>query len=351
MRLSRYTLRLALCALLVSVVWSCDNIPCQYGQSENPENPAKWRRVDFAAQYDRQWMIEHPTSPWAQDVLAANFRQYPILKPSLPTGLRSVIYRHEELPSIYNMPVHGDTVSVQAGEHDILFFNNNTHYILFTRLDHWASAVATTLTQQRATYHGNPAIELAEGVERTASPPDMLFGHSVEAYHVENTDTMQRLHFMMKPLVFSYVIHFHITKGWEYLRKVRATLTGMAGGVWLHNSNTTDEAVTLLYDCQISDDGATGLVKTFGVPGFVQGKSEWPTTRHGITLELWLTSGSLAIKHFDVTSQVHDQPQGGVVVVENIVVTPEEAAPPEHDSGFKPTVNPWGENTDIPVDF
>ena len=96
----------------------------------------------------------------------------------------------------------------------------------------------------------------------------------------------------------------------------------MAGKVSLKDGHTdNDKVVTLLLDCYTCDYGVETIARSFG-------RSETAAT-HKLVLELKLMSGKVKMVEFDVTDQVSRQPQGGVIVVNGIVVTPEEGERPD----------------------
>lgn len=65
------------------------------------------------------------------------------------------------------------------GRHSILFYNNNTEYIVFNDLTSSATATATTRTRTRAGFS-----ELHKD-ERTVGQPDMLYGSYLGEYEAK----------------------------------------------------------------------------------------------------------------------------------------------------------------------
>ena len=104
-----------------------------------------------------------------------------------------------------------------------------------------------------------------------------------------------------------------------------------------HTDN--DKVVTLLLDCYTCDYGVETIARSFG-------RSETAAT-HKLVLELKLMSGK--VKWWSLMSLIKlaDNP-GGVIVVNGIVVTPEEGERPG-GSGFDGDVNDWEENVDVDI--
>ena len=145
----------------------------------------------------------------------------------------------------------------------------------------------------------------------------------------------------LAPRTWTYLIRYEFISGREYVFEARAYLSGMAGKVSLKDGHTdNDKVVTLLLDCYTCDYGVETIARSFG-------RSETAAT-HKLVLELKLMSGKVKMVEFDVTDQVSRQPQGGVIVVNGIVVTPEEGERPG-GSGFDGDVNDWEENVDVDI--
>lgn len=65
------------------------------------------------------------------------------------------------------------------GTHELLFYNNDTEYIVFDGVEASESATATTRGVTRSSFQ-----ELHAG-ERTVNQPDMLYGAYMEEYTAE----------------------------------------------------------------------------------------------------------------------------------------------------------------------
>jgi len=63
-----------------------------------------------------------------------------------------------------------------------------------------------------------------------------------------------------------------------------------------------------------------------------------------LNLEVMMKNGKLKEFEFDVTDQLSAQPRGGVITVDGLEVTDEEAG---NESGFDVDVDGWGRYEDI----
>lgn len=304
--------------------------------------------------------------------------------PQEPEGVRLITYpRYGSISGqTYNLPRKGGKLNMTAGTHDLLFYNNDTEYILFSGTG--AQASATTRTRTRASYSKLYPDEV------TVNPPDMLFAAYFEELYIEDDDELKAhtilektLDVTLSPRVFSYVIRYEFESGLEYVAQSRGALTGMSGSVYLSSGHTDDDPVTLLYDCTKRSWGCESSIRSFGVPGIRledapdEGENINPLpdiTRgdhylsynrneankvinvtqnyeHRLTLELYLINGKEKVIELDVTEQVNNQPRGGVIVVKGLKVTEEEGQE-STGGGFDAEVDDWEDDkiVDIPID-
>ncbi len=301
--------------------------------------------VRIEAQYEREWQYTYAggtdwrTCPKWQEMFGMT---YDALRPVLPKGLRVQIYNTNTAADLVNIAPKGGVVYIRPGEHALLFYNNDTEYIVFDAMDSFASAKATTRT--RTSYLGNSYMD-PETEENTVGEPDMLYGNYRETYFAERLPEIREMPVTMHPLVFTYLVRYEFKCGQEYVALARGALAGMARSVWLNNGRTSKEAATVLYDCTVEEFGMQALVGTFGVPDFPNDHYNTRAQRYGLNLEVRLKNGKIKSFDFDVTDQVAVQPQGGVIVVRGIEITEEEGS--TGGSGFDVDVEDWGDYEDI----
>lgn len=324
------------------VVIACEHNHC----AENGGTPATSRQAVVVATYEREWEYAyldntnwsaHPT--WLADFGVA----YDDLRPTVPEGLRVQIYRDDGSNSIQNIAPEGGTVSVSDDARTILFYNNDTEYVVFNDFEQSATAQATTRTRSRATYLGNSYASTE--TERTVNPPDMLYGYFLDGYMPNTSAEREEIAAAMRPLVFSYLIRYEFSGGLGYVALARGALAGMAEAVYMADGHTSRDAATVLFDCEIKPFGVQATVRSFGVPDFPSDNGTDNARRYALNLEVRLTNSSIKTFEFDVTDQVRRQPQGGVITVKDITVTDEEGR--GDGSGFDIKVDGWGEFADI----
>lgn len=305
--------------------------------------------TDVEAEYELDW--EQPydgRTDWETDWPAEFGISYESLRPLPPEGLRVVAYNEDGSVNQTNIPAGGGEINLRSGYNSLLFYNNDTEYIVFSGLDRYATATATTRTRVRSTYMGNPfAPSVTE--ENTVNPPDMLYGHYIDSYYAVRSADNTKLPVTMHPLVFTYLVRYEFKSGLEHVVLARGALSGMAASVSLCNGHTSAETATVLYDCSVQPSyGVEARVHSFGVPDFPNDSYTRGGDKYGLNLEVRLTNGNILSFDFDVTDQVEAQPHGGVIVVKDIEI-PDDAA--SGGSAFDVDVTGWGEYHDIEIQF
>lgn len=301
--------------------------------------------------------------------------------PTKPEGVRLVAetetdsYRH-----ILNLSPEGGDVKFQPGDYTALLYNNDTEYIVYKESERVANTMATTRARSRSPYsENNPE-------ENTVNAPDFLFCSFIDRLHVEGdvgedsggNRSVFEVDVTMYPVVFSYIIRFEFNSGKEYINDARIALSGMAGTVNLSNRRTLDDVVTVLYDeAEVCDYGVEVVLRSFGMCNFdpvptdeypnghfydpgvmeTEGKpavADRPKydgqTRNMLTLEVALKSGQVKTFEVDVTDSMLEQPRGGVLLIENLEITPEEGEGSQ-TGGFEVDVDDWedSEEVDLPL--
>ena len=337
--MKRFVYILAL--LLVLVITSCTHKEL----CETHSAHAHRYRINIVADYRLDWE-ENVTGyrDWEAS-WEKHFIDYQELRPQVPTGLRVVNFDANNNFNTHNIDPEGGVVTLYEGENDLLFYNNDTEYIVFSRNDSGASTRATTRAVTRVTYDGNT---FAEEGETTANAPDMLFANYHENYIAYKSLNPIDYSVVLQPLVFTYKVRYEFAEGLKYVALARGALSGMAESVQMDTGETSATAVTILYDCEVTDYGARALVNSFGIPGYPN--PNYPTTRamkHGLNLEVMLRNGNMVTFSFDVTDQVNNQPHGGVIVVRDIVIKEEDGV--QGSGAFDVEVEGWGPYTDVPL--
>lgn len=294
-------------------------------------------QVNIQPTWVQEW--EDGSGNWQQNWNQSFGVAYDDLRPAIPSGLRVLDYEEDGAVRTNNIAPEGGIVSLSDGNHAFLCYNNNTEYIVFNNVDSWASASATTRTRTRASYFAQGHAD-----EVTVNPPDMLYAAYVPDYTAVRAVEPDVLPVEMRPLVYTYYVRYEFKSGLDYVALARGALSGMARSVYLGDGSTSDEAVTVLYDCTLTGYGAEARVMTFGVAS--QGAAR-AVEAYNLNLEVRLKNGNMKNFDVDVTSQIQQQPRGGVIVVKDLEITDDEGL--AGGSGFDVEVNGWGEYEDIPL--
>ena len=274
---------------------------------------------------------------------------YDSLRPVPGTGIAAVVYREDNTYSERLLSGDGGELPLGEGRQSILFYNDDTEYIVFSSMNSYAEATATTRTRTRSTYTE------VHGDESTVNSPDMLYGAWIEDFVADFSPNAEPVDMpvTLKPLVYKYVIVYEFAAGIEYVQLARGALAGMAQSVYLQDGRTGSEKATVLFDEATIDqerEAVIAVVSTFGVPNYPD--IYYPTKDpeeiagpFGLNLELMLPNGGMKSFEFDVSDQMSDQPRGGVIRVGGIVV--DESDFPTEGGGFDVDVDGWGEYEDI----
>ena len=300
-------------------------------------------KVNVVADWEQEWERMHETD-WEQNWMEDFSCSYDELRPDVADGIRVLVYPDQgDRYNEYNLEAEGGRLSMAEGMNSLLFYNNDTEYIVFSDLDASAAASATTRTRTRATFTSTPA----HADERTINEPDMLYGTYVDEYEAQKTVEPVDLPLTMRPLVYTYLVRYEFSHGLEYVALARGALAGMAESVYLQDGHTGEEAATVLYDCTLQSYGAEAQVQTFGVPNYPGEGYGRAAQVYTLNLEVRLNNGKILDYEFDVTAQVEKQPRGGVILVDGIEVSDEDGQ--EGSGGFDVDVDGWGDYVDIPL--
>lgn len=272
-----------------------------------------------------------------------NYLPYDDLRPGTPSGIRVVNFNESGDYNLHNISSTGGVINLYEGKNNLLFYNNDTEYIVFSSFDNMATTRATTRVRTRTYSEGN---EPTDEDEPTLTPPDMLYANYYDGYVAEKVVDPTEVHVTLQPLVFTYKVRYEFKAGLQYVSMARGSLSGMAASVLLVSGETSEDAATLLYDCEMTDFGARALVNSFGVPAFPH--PNYPTREGGkniLVLEVLLRNNTRHTFELDVTDQVKKQPHGGVIVFKDIEITEEEGK--QGSGGFEVTVDGWEDYVEI----
>ena len=329
-----------LAGLFLVITTSCEHKELCYHHADH----AQKYHINVVADYRYDWEENYGGTDWKAN-WPKDYTPYDELRPGKPSGLRVINTGIDGKDNMHNISPDGGVITLFEGANDLLFYNNDTEYIIFNRVGSGsdASTRATTRSRTRATYLGS---KYANEGEETMTPPDMLYGNYFEDYLCEKLVEAPEVKVTLQPLVFTYKIRYEFSEGLEFVSLARGALSGMARSVNINSGETSAEAATLLFDCEMTDFGARAFVTSFGVPAFPN--ANYPSRaegKHALNLEVMLKNGNIVTFDFDVTDQVKAQPHGGVIVIKDIVIEPSQGT--QGSGGFDVNVSDWGPYEDI----
>ena len=332
------------CLALMGVLASCNHKELCYDHEPHAERVEYQMNLHY--EYEWEYNVENHVD-WQSSWDEAFGVEYDAIRPVQPEGVRIHTYNEEDkTETVRNVGASGASVRFNnEGTYSVLFYNNDTEYIVFQGMESFQSALATTRGVSRSSYTGNSLLE-RNSEETTVNPPDMLYGAYKKEMYVKRSTQTDTLDVTMHPLVFTYLIRYEISVGAELVALARGALAGMAKGVNLGNGCTSQEDATVMFDCTVEAFGAQALVKSFGIPDYPNPNYSRNSRQYGLNLEVRLKNGTTQQFEFDVTDQIEKQPNGGVVVVKGIGITEQEET---GGGGFDIGVEGWGDAIDVPL--
>lgn len=326
--------------LLLALASSCCRKELCYNHWEH--TPSVKALLDVS--YERVWERDYGNA-WEENWDERFGHDYADFRPEEPTGLAVVAYQDGKRYSERNIDPYGELIPLPEGRSGILFYNNDTEYILFNDMDNSANATVTTRTRTRSPYSERYDDEI------TVNAPDMLYGYYHPDYVGEKKLEPDTLRVTLQPLVYTYYFVCRFESGGKYVKRCRGALSGMAAAVYLKNGRSSEDRITVLFneeDCRVYPSVVEASVRSFGVPQFTYGYTDpYPVSEntYELTLEVEMTNGAVKTFRTDVSAQLESQPRGGVIVVEGLVITDDEGE--TVGGGFEVDVDGWGDFEDI----
>lgn len=308
-------------------------------------------KSNVVADWELVWERDYGMA-WEQNWDSPAGYVYDSLRPVPGTGIAVLVYKEDSTYSERHIGADGGLLPLGQGLQSMLFYNDDTEYIIFSGLNSHAEASASTRTRTRSTYTER------HGDESTVSSPDMLYGSWIEDYEAPGTldASPVDLAVTMKPLVYSYLVIYEFERGVEHVKLARGALAGMAQSVYLQDGRTGEDKATILFEDAVIDQErgvVTAVVRTFGVPNYpdIYYPSKTPEEIEGpfgLNLETMLPDGSIKVFEFDITDQMAKQPRGGVITVSGLTIDEYEFG---GGGGFDVDVDDWGPYEDVDLEF
>ena len=319
----------ALCGLLLVIVLgaSCEHKELCYDHEPHAERVEYKLELDFDCEWE--YNIESNVD-WEQVWKPEYGISYDDIRPKEPEGVRIHIFNEDDqTETVRNLTKQNSTIRFsQEGHYDMLFYNNDTEYIVFEGLESFHTASATTRGFSRS---------------RVMNAPDMLFGAYVDSIFVEKSSQTETMTVTLKPLVYTYLVRYEFAERADEIISATGALDGVACRVNLSDGRTTPDVATIGYDCTTGNFGAQALVRSFGIPDYPNPNYSRSDRKYTTYLEVRLKDGTSKQFKFDITDQMAKQPHGGVILIEDIQMN--ESGGGAFDVG----VEGWGQAVDVPL--
>lgn len=297
-----------------------------------------------------------------------------------PTGVRANVYAINEASqrikyTTRNLPKEGGQVSLTTNQtYDMVFFNNDTEYILFST-DDSTYYYAITRGNTKASYTRSYA---------SYNQPDQLFGtylHDLyvtddpEAYRVETTPDGSLIYVFdvdasLTPYTYIYLCQVMLLNNEDDAGKringaEGVTISGLAGGVDLF-TRTTDSThivsitqddikplqenrdLTLPNGTNVEADIFAARIMTWGLPGInpMEHTRTPILTKDSVHMAvgLKLRNGTVYPLQQNITEQMQQHPTGGVItLVIDAAEIPDSiiGEKPKPGGGFDASVDNW----------
>lgn len=297
-----------------------------------------------------------------------------------PTGVRANVYAINEASqrikyTTRNLPKEGGQVSLTTNQtYDMVFFNNDTEYILFST-DDSTYYYATTRGNTKASYTRSYA---------NYNQPDQLFGtylHDLyvtddpEAYRVEMSPDGSLIYVFdvdasLTPYTYIYLCQVMLLNNEDDAGKringaEGLTISGLSGGVDLF-TRTTDSThivsitqddikplqenrdLTLPNGANVEADIFAARIMTWGLPGInpmEHTRTPIPTKDSvHMAVGLKLRNGTVYPLQQNITEQMQQHPTGGVItLVIDAAEIPDSiiGGKPKPGGGFDASVDNW----------
>lgn len=381
-RLRRHIAPIVLVMMVIATMLaSCCRKPLYLAQRGNVSFTTAVIDIHLDFLWGEHWK-EDLQYPW-------NEQEHGVLGYTEPWGIRSIVYLldEEKRRSEYlsrNMTKEGGRVNIATKEHyDMLFYNNDTEYIILTT-DKSTYYDATTRSNTKASYtrsydgHNQPDQlfgTLLSDIYISDDPQDYVMeyaedGSMLQVYRIDATLSPYTLIYLYQIVL----LNNNDEQGALVTGAEGITANGLARSVDLFTRATDTTVISLTQDdvkpivanqwLHLPDgrdtigDILAARIQTWGLPGITpiqevtRGAGVEPADSTFVGVGLTLRSGYTYVMQKNVTEQMKERPGGGVIT---LVIDAAKEIPdtlinrPASDDDFKATVNQWGNG--IEADF
>ena len=306
-----------------------------------------------------------------------------------PTGVRANVYTINQINervkyTTRNLSNRGGRVSLTTNStYDLVFYNNDTEYILFST-DDSSYLYATTRSNVRSAY--------SEEYSHYNQPDQLFSAFLKELYVTDDPEEYERvedeegyyyvyeIEASLEPYTYIYLCQIMVLNnkddaGLRIEGAENISISGLAGGVDLFTRTTSSESLVTITQDDVKPlqedreltlpDGTTAQgdifaarMMTWGLPGI--NAMDYFQTRGSIEVDhkvnmhigLKLRNGSVYVMEKDITEQLKQYPVGGIItVVIDSSEIPDDiiGVKPKPGGGFDASVDEWGDeiNADI----
>ena len=314
---------------MLTAMVSCNHKELCYDHEPHAE------RVEYKLElsFDCEWEYNIESNvDWEQQWKPEYGISYDDIRPKEPEGVRVHVFDEDnQTETVRNLTKQNATIRfTEEGHYDLLFYNNDTEYIVFEGLESFNSATATTRGSSRS---------------RVMNAPDMLFGAYMDSIFVEKSSKTETMKVTLKPLVYTYLMRYEFAERADEIVSANGALDGVACKVNLSNGRTTPDAATIGYECAVGDFGVQALVRSFGIPDYPNPNYSRNEQKYITYLEVRLKDGKTKTFKFDITEQMAKQPHGGVILIQDVKMNDSGSG----GGGFDVGVEGWGDIIDVPL--
>lgn len=239
----------------------------------------------------------------------------------------------------------GGRILVPAGRYTAIALNSDSEEILVEETDR----LETFRVRLRDAYELQGLSMRASEVprspgaeeERMAYAPTKLWRVRTDGLFAdEGTEDVKKFRMRPTEAICHYSVRIDSVENIKGVTSVSATLSGMAGGMFLHNGALTDETVTIPFDIAPSGEvSLSGTWMTLGHCGHSRCRSDddTPATKHIFTVYAVLADGSRWYRCYTVTDQVHSSDPNRCDIVLDRLSLPKAM----NGGGFNISVGEW----------
>ena len=255
-----------------------------------------------------------------------------------PEGMKLLIYNDKgDLAYSYNnLSPLGGKINIDAGTYTFVCYNNDSEYVQWRNQDHLSTLEAFmregNLTEDH-TRASSPPID-----DKLIVMPDYLCGNVQYEQHVDQCTTeKQDITLYPTELIDHYTYKIYGIIHSDRITKIRATLSGLASGLFIGNPNQQSPTCSMPFNGNVSNldkNLIEGNMLNFGY-------SKNDTIKNLLTLYIWSKGGNVK-GTWNVTNQVRNAPDPHhvTIIIDANIILPDI---PDYDvgDGFEPSVDDW----------